>query len=119
MLDALYPLLALLELDGEIVTPEDKVRAMNQKGGAALERLAEIRNHHLPPEGFAKERAAQHAAATQMQATFRGHHQRSEAQRIHDEEVAGRYREIWGDMGRCGEMWGDMGSTRPPLARAW
>ena len=60
---------------------------MNQKGGAALERLAEIRNHHLPPEGFAKERAAQHAAATQMQATFRGHHQRSEAQRIHDEEV--------------------------------
>ena len=24
---------------------------------------------HLPPEGFAKERAAQHAAATQMQAT--------------------------------------------------
>ena len=90
MLDALYPLLALLELDGEIVTPEDKVRAMNQKGGAALERLAEIRNHHLPPEGFAKERAAQHAAATQMQATFRGHHQRSEAQRIHDEEVTGR-----------------------------
>jgi hypothetical protein len=26
------------------------VRAMNQKGGAALERLAEIRNRHLPPE---------------------------------------------------------------------
>ena len=69
MLDALYPLLALLELDGEIVTPEDKVRAMNQKGGAALERLAEIRNRHLPPEGLAKERAALHAAATQMQAT--------------------------------------------------
>ena len=62
---------------------------MNQKGGAALERLAEIRNRHLPPEGLAKERVAQHAAATQMQATFRGHHQRSEAQRIHDEEVTG------------------------------
>ena len=32
MLDALYPLLALLELDGEIVTPEDKVRAREGLG---------------------------------------------------------------------------------------
>ncbi len=69
--------------------PEDKVKAMNEKGGASLARLAEIRDYHLPPEGKAEERAAENAAATSMQANFRGHHQRSETQKLHDDEVTG------------------------------
>jgi hypothetical protein len=41
---------------------------MNEKGEASVARLAEIRHHHLPPEGFAESRAAENAAATSMQA---------------------------------------------------
>ena len=43
---------------------------MNEKGGASIARLAEIRHCRLPPEGFAEERAAENAAATSMQALF-------------------------------------------------
>ena len=45
---------------------------MNEKGGASIARLAEIRHCRLPPEGFAEERAAENAAATSMQALVRG-----------------------------------------------
>ena len=88
-LAALYPLLMLLELDGDRVQPEDKVRAMNEKGGASVARLAEIRAKFLPPEGFVEERAREDAAAVHMQASFRGHHQRSETQKLADDEETG------------------------------
>ena len=86
-LGALFPLLMLLELDGERVAAEDKVKAMNAHGHSD-ESLAAIRTRFFPPEGAEEEREREDAAAVALQATFRGHHQRAETQKHADDEAA-------------------------------